>query len=470
MLLFLLTTIPLLLHATKEDLVVKKALKSGKVFKGLLKSYLQRFHKHYSKKELKGRTKAFSRTLKRVDECNEHEHFHCRLNQFATMTDQEKSAYLGLGNTTAVPRLAAQLQPRQNTIYKRATSKDWRDHGAVSAVKNQGACGACWAFAAAAAVEGSYAATTGRLKSFSEQELLECTYEEHVYDGCLGGWYFDAFNYLSKHQHLSTTATLPYSGNDGTCRRTRADGLIAAQVTGFVKTDGDDWSLAEAIEISPIAVAMLAAGNFFSYSDGEYDGYQDCRAATFPNHAMTAVAFTASSFVVKNSWGIEWGDGGYVSVTRGRNVCFINDYGYYPSLVKTGEDNSDEEEEEDEEEVDCQQNYQDDCLDFNYRDCPGIKSAGSCYLDYMLSYTSQYCQASCAFCNNIPLSDLAADCVQRISDHSCSDQDTQLVCPLSCCAAGQEKDEEKDEEDDEDGCPAGTTMCSDGNCKHIHMC
>jgi len=48
-------------------------------------------------------------------------------------------------------------------------SYDWRDHNAVTAVKDQGQCGSCWAFGTVGGIEGSYAISTGTLTSFSEQ-------------------------------------------------------------------------------------------------------------------------------------------------------------------------------------------------------------------------------------------------------------------------------------------------------------
>ena len=60
-------------------------------------------------------------------------------------------------------------------------SIDWRKKGVVSEIKDQGKCGGCWAFSATGAIEGALAVATGNLTSLSEQQLIDCSWDNR---GC----------------------------------------------------------------------------------------------------------------------------------------------------------------------------------------------------------------------------------------------------------------------------------------------
>ena len=88
------------------------------------------------------------------------------------------------------------------------TSVDWRARGYVNRIRDQGSCGACWAFSTVASLEGQYKNVTGELIEFSEQDLIDC---DSSNTGCNGGYAFKAFKYLQKIGGIQGGKEFPYS-------------------------------------------------------------------------------------------------------------------------------------------------------------------------------------------------------------------------------------------------------------------
>lgn len=71
--------------------------------------------------------------------------------------------------------------------------------GAVGPIKDQGKCGSCWAFSTVAGLEATSKIYHGELKSFSEQQLVDCDLANR---GCVGGAMRKAIDYVKKHGSL----------------------------------------------------------------------------------------------------------------------------------------------------------------------------------------------------------------------------------------------------------------------------
>ena len=108
----------------------------------------------------------------------------------------------------AAPASAADLPP----------SVDWRDHGAVTPVKNQGECGSCWTFASAETLESHWYLQTGKLQELSEQFILDCTPNPAQcggQGGCAGGTAELAYARLKSTGGLPSEWTYPYTSGKG---------------------------------------------------------------------------------------------------------------------------------------------------------------------------------------------------------------------------------------------------------------
>jgi hypothetical protein len=76
-----------------------------------------------------------------------------------------------------------------------------------------------------------------------------------------------------------------------------------------------------------VAVQFSVTTDFFSYRDGIYSGDAKC-TSTGINHALLVVGFGTDSsgqdfWIVQNSWGTSWGQGGFAKIARGSNTCGI---------------------------------------------------------------------------------------------------------------------------------------------------
>ncbi|XP_060168474.1 cysteine protease RD19A-like [Lycium barbarum] len=255
--------------------------------------------------------------------------------QFSDLTPAEfRRSFTGVNRRLRLPSDAnkAPVLPTEDL----PKDFDWREHGAVTPVKNQGSCGSCWSFSTTGALEGANFLATGKLTSLSEQQLVDCDHECDPEEkgscdaGCSGGLMNSAFEYTLKAGGLMREEDYPYTGTDkATCKFDNTK--VAAKVANFSVVSLDEEQIAaNLVKNGPLAVAINAV---FMQT---YVGGVSCPYICSKNldHGVLLVGYgTGFSpirmkekpyWIIKNSWGEKWGESGYYKICRGRNVCGVD--------------------------------------------------------------------------------------------------------------------------------------------------
>ncbi|KAG5676132.1 hypothetical protein PVAND_005983 [Polypedilum vanderplanki] len=211
------------------------------------------------------------------------------------------------------------------------TSFDWRDHGAVTSIKNQGyKCGSCYAFASIAAIESHIFLKTGKLLDLSEQEIVDCA-QGYFTAGCYGGYEIGALNYIQNNGDITFEESYPYKGIQEKCLRS-VNGTDLSKIKITIKQisqpprENEEELKNALVKYGPIIISIdHLHESFMRYSSGVYHE-SDCKKQF--SHAALLVGYGSENgkdyWLVKNSFGTTWGENGYFRIARNRkNNCEI---------------------------------------------------------------------------------------------------------------------------------------------------
>jgi len=254
------------------------------------------------------------------------------LNPYADMTHEElthrftrrtlKSVMTGVQlNTEVAPAANLSALPK---------SFNWVSKGAVTSVKDQGDCGSCWAFGAVGTMEGQLFLKKGKLENLSEQNLVDCDHECQTYsgykicdEGCDGGMEPNAFQYVIKNNGINTLKDYPYTAKEGKCKFDSAKAVKGFSSWNYVTVKKEDDLRQYLYENGPVSVGVHA-DEWFYYSGGVFNS----ACQTENDHAVLLTGWGETSdgtpyWIIKNSWGTDWGIKGYIHLIRNKNKCGI---------------------------------------------------------------------------------------------------------------------------------------------------
>ncbi|GFO42826.1 dipeptidyl peptidase 1 [Plakobranchus ocellatus] len=267
-----------------------------------------------------------------------------RYKQFESLSREDFVRMAGGKRTQGIraPHLAhATVNGQKNLRASFPRAFDWRNvngENFVSPVRNQAQCGSCYAFTAMGMAESRYRILTNNTMQpvFSPQDIVECS----IYSqGCEGGFGYLVGGKYAEDFGLVKEKCNPYKGIDGKCSTDKK--CARYRMTDYKYVGGfyggcNEMAMMEAIyNRGPVAVGFEVYNDFFNYKSGVYHHNPKLNQAPFQpfeltNHAVLIVGWGEVSspvpdkyWIVKNSWGADWGMDGYFWIRRGTDECGI---------------------------------------------------------------------------------------------------------------------------------------------------
>ncbi|XP_047987093.1 thiol protease aleurain-like [Leguminivora glycinivorella] len=286
----------------------------------LFKEFVQKYGKAYNSEEYSQRLEVFKESIVEINERNAmHAETVFDITQFADLTFEERRSLSG--SLVEDLEMVTELELGLEEITA-PEEWDWRDQGIVTPVKSQMGCGSCWIFASIGVIESQYAMKHKKLLSFSEQQGVDCIVQEHVPYNCAGG-----LPYLVMDYHKKVGVVLekdyPYRGKQSACQVDPTK-VVTKVMDYTVYQTVDEETLKQLVyQMGPLAVAIDDADILFHKKGIVYP--HDCKSK--PTHAILLVGYGVENgtkyWILKNSFGTDSGEQGYVRLVRGINACAI---------------------------------------------------------------------------------------------------------------------------------------------------
>lgn len=293
---------------------------------GLFKDFQTKYRKYYSSsKEEEKRYSIFCDNMKKAYKLQQTDKGTAvyGATKFADMTEKEFQRFVGKKwkllenkNKNMKKALISQIEVPE--------SFDWREHNAVTEVKNQGSCGSCWAFSTTGNIEGQWAIKKKSLISLSEQELVDC---DKLDQGCQGGLPSNAYKEIERLGGLETESQYKYTeSGDEKCYFNRSD--VRVVISGSLSIPSNETEMAIWLfENGPISIGINAFAMQFYMGGISHPWKIFCNPKDL-DHGVLIVGYGVDGnkpyWIVKNSWGPDWGEKGYYLVYRGAGVCGLN--------------------------------------------------------------------------------------------------------------------------------------------------
>jgi len=205
------------------------------------------------------------------------------------------------------------------------TNYDWFVNGACTPIYNQGQCGSCWAFSATETIESYWALAGNQLTQLSIEQIVDCDTAGQD-QGCNGGFPSGAYTYVQGAGGIDSYASYPYTaegGQSGSCQYNQANDVCT--VASQQALSGETGLYQQLSTAGPVSVCVDAS-SWSSYTGGILT-----QCTNNVDHCVQATGYGSYGgaqpyWIVRNSWGTDWGLNGFIWIEIGQDLCSIGDY------------------------------------------------------------------------------------------------------------------------------------------------
>ncbi|XP_075136638.1 cathepsin W-like [Leptodactylus fuscus] len=285
--------------------------------------FVKQFKKNYkSLQEYEYRLSVFTSNMKEAERLQKEELGTAQygMTKFSDLTAEEfRNNILDSNFVMKLPKI------KQETAVatKFPQNKDWRKHGVISEVKNQGVCGSCWAFAAVGNIEAQWG-ILGCPKNLSVQQVIDCGPCDA---GCIGGFTWQAFITVQMQGGLASEKNYKYIGVRKQCRK---DLTPVAWIHDFQMLPKNETAMTSYVGTNGTLTVIINNNILQHYKKGIIHILRKSCDPDYVNHAVLIVGYVQEKkipyWILKNSYGTDWGEKGYFKIFHGRNICGITKY------------------------------------------------------------------------------------------------------------------------------------------------
>jgi C1A family cysteine protease len=200
---------------------------------------------------------------------------------------------------------------------------DWRTQNMVTPVKDQGQCGSCWAFSVTENIESVYCKANQldctTFPPLSPQEIVDCDTTDA---GCDGGDPPTAYAFVIQEGGMEDASDYPYTAQDGNCAFQQS--LVKVKISSwkYATQNSDETTMMNnLVSWGPLSICVDAEP-WQDYTGGVLMA-SDCSNQL--DHCVQLVGYDMTQstpfWIVRNSWGTDWGENGYIRLQYGQDTC-----------------------------------------------------------------------------------------------------------------------------------------------------